>query len=409
MQENLESDWTLGAIKRREEERLRSEGAGETVATHRAADVSGDNWVAEAFRRRQEEERAKAALHHSSGGDHRDAAGREVPVDNWLIEGFKRHQEEERRLEMIVRSDEAGAAAISDDHASFEAKSSPSRAAVAMDAIVLSAQDGTANRASRASDGVRRPSGVGRMIAIAGVIVVGLVSVIGLKTALWNSVDAPRGFDRGAPGAAPPVHAARPAKKENAHPNQGPSPGEAVGNAPPTHPAAGGVAPTGDAAVRPGDSAPAKPGDAATSPARPAEAPQSSTQNPPPNPQSEPKAPPPAAQQSEKPIQENATAPVPSGPKEAPPPAKADTDSAAKPASVGPEKSREGVGAEQDQNASEPRRHGPNDASDAKAKQQAKEKNSARHSAARTDGFSTFLKRTANSVRRFFGRLGARQ
>jgi hypothetical protein len=120
LQDIVESDWTLGAVKRREEERLKSEraarsGDAETIQTSHAPDVSGDNWVAAAFRRRQAEERAQAERDQPVAGDRADAASKEVPVDNWLIEGFKRHQEEERRLEIIARSDEAGVPADGDE------------------------------------------------------------------------------------------------------------------------------------------------------------------------------------------------------------------------------------------------------------------------------------------------------
>lgn len=403
MQEILESDWTLGAVKRREEERLRSaraapQGDAEKIQTPHTADVSGDNWVAAAFRRRQEEERAKAASHQSLGGARADAASREVLVDNWLIEGFKRHQEEERRREIIARSDEAG----------------------------TPADEGSTRVVGALA---RRPRGLARLIAIAGVVVVGLVSVIGLKTALWSTVESPRGFDRGAPsaaqppraGAARPIKAVQPKAKENAHsdagPTQGSSPSKETTNAPPTRPAVNGGAPASESAARPGDAAPARPGDAATLSAPPAEAPQKSTQSPAaPRSQPKPEAPSSSAEQGDKSLHENAAAPaasapapVTAGPKEAVAPAGPDKDSTAKPAAVESERSHEGGRSEPGQNASEPKRQAPNADVDAKPKQQAKEKSGARHSSRKTDGFSGFLNRTANSVRRFFGRLGAKQ
>jgi len=400
LQKVLESDWTLDAIKRREEERLKGERTArqadaKTVETHHAADMSGNNWVAEAFRRRQEEERAKAAIDQSSGGDRTDVASREVPVDNWLIEGFKRHQEEERRLELIARSEEAGALTVSAARSSFDAKSLPSSAHAALDE--------TANRGPRAGDEVARRGGVARKIAIAGVVVVGLVSVIGLKTALWNSVDAPRGFDRRAPSATPPVKA-RPAQKEQPRPIQGASQGADTANVPATRPAANGGPPASDSTDHPGVSAPAKPSDAAIISAPPAEAPQNSTR-----PQPENKAQSPTAEPSDKPPQAiaappaaSAPAPGPAGPNDPASPAR--PDSTAKPASVGPETSGGATG--QDQNAAEPNRHAPNSNVDAKSKQQARGKSGARHSSGKSEGLSTFLKRTANSVRKFFGRLG---
>lgn len=415
MQETLESDWTLGAVKRREEERLRSEraapqGDAEKIQTPHAADVSGDNWVAAAFRRRQEEERAKAASHQSSSGDRADAASREVLVDNWLIEGFKRHQEEERRREIIARSDEAGAPAVG-----AEERGSACHEAGADD-------EGSVRVVGALA---RRPRGASRLIAIAGVAVVGLVSVIGLKTALWSTVESPRGFDRGAPGAtqppkasaARPKKAARPVEKENILPGQGSSPSKETTNAPPTRPAVNGGAPASESAARPGDAAPARPGDAATLSAPPAEAPQNSTQSPAaPRSQPKPEAPSSSAEQGDKSLHENAAAPAASAPapvtarpKEAVAPAGPDKDSTAKPAAVESERSHEGGRSEPGQNASEPKRQAPNADVDAKPKQQAKEKSGARHSSRKTDGFSGFLNRTANSVRRFFGRLGAKQ
>lgn len=420
LQDILESEWTLAAVKRREEERLSSEraareGDAPTIHAPHAPDMSGDHWIAAAFRRRQEEERARAASHQPSG-DRADAAGREVPVDNWLIEGFKRHQEEERRLEIIGRSDEAGDPAVGDDDAT-----SPSmRALVVVEKIGASAPGGSASRAAGADGQVasvasgalvardgeraltRRPKGVGRLIAIAGVIVVGLVSVFGLKTALWNLGESPHGFDRGTPNVAP-------------QPKTNPPPKTGVAPPPkPARPAANSGAPTGDSPTSPADVAPSKPGDAATLPAPSAQPPQGSTQKPAaPSPQPEPQAPAPSA---DKPPQgdrampaPNPAAPTPPGAKDAASPAKPDKDSAASPASGGSENLRDGGSAEQDHTASDPQRHAPDANSDAKPKQQAKGKNGARHSSGRSDGFSTFLKRTANSVRRFFGRLGARQ
>jgi hypothetical protein len=414
LQDILESDWTLAAVKRREEERLLRERAARevdapTIHASHAPDMSGDHWIAAAFRRRQEEERAKAASHPPSG-DRADAAGREVPVDNWLIEGFKRHREEERRLEIIARSEEEVADAAGDDHPT----SASMRALVVVDEIGKPTQAGTAGREAgadgQASSGdfgalvarrggtalVTRPRGAARLIAIAGVIVVGLVSVFGLQTALRNLGESPRGFDQGASNAAPPPRAAPATPKTSVAP-------------PPkqTRAPADGDAPTGDSPAHPADAAPARPGHAATLPTPPAEAPQSTTQKPAaPSPRPEALAPSPSAEQGGKPPEGERAAPAPSpappGPKDAASPATPEKNSIAKPASVG-------SGAEPDQNASEPQRPAPNANSDSKPKQQAKGKNGARHASGRSDGFSAFLKRTANSVRRFFGRLGVRQ
>jgi hypothetical protein len=429
LQDILESDWTLGAVKRREEERLKRAGAaresdGETIQTPHAPHVSGDNWVAEAFRRRQEQERARAESHQRSVGDRAAAASAEALVDNWLIEGFKRHQEEERRVEFISRSDDAGAPAIGDD----ASNSSLKQALVVVEELSPLAPAEPAGREARADDQAssgavgalvavggeralvrRRPSGAGRLIAIAGVVVVGLVSLFALKTALWNSGDSLRGFDRGAP-IAPSPPAAKKEKTRSAP--AGPSHGEGTPNVQPTRPAVNGVAPTRDSTARPADAAPAKPGEAATIPAPSAGAPKTSTQNPAaPGPQPESKAPSlPAAQGDESPpVKEAAPAATPAAPKGATTPAQPDKDSAPKPASVGAEKSHDGGGSEQEKNASEPKRETPNANADSKPKQQAQQKSGARRSARKTDGLSAFLKRTANSVRRFFGRLGAQQ
>ncbi len=392
--------------------------------------MSGDNWVAEAFRRRQAEELAKAARHQSPAGDRKDAAGREVLVDNWLVEGFQRHQKEERRREIGARSEEAEILAVGGDPSSAEAKPASMRALVATDDISLSMQGASADRQAGASDDVspgavgplvslgeaatvskRGPRGAARIVAIAGVAVVGLVSVIGLKTALWSSVDSPRGFDRGAPSAAPTKKAARPAGKENAHPSQAaPSQGVETAKPPPDRPGANRGTPPSDSTARPADAAPAKPGDAAAIPAPPAEAPPNSMQNPTaaPRPQPAPEAPSSSAGHGDAAAPAaSAPAPVPEGPKAAVSPAKPEKDSTGKPASVESERSPEGGGPGPGQNASEPKRHAPNANVDAKPKQQANEKNGVRHSTGKPGGFSGFLKRTANSVRRFFGRLGA--
>ena len=149
LQEILESDWTLGAFKRREDARRSSErgsspGGADIGETRRAHDGSGNNWIAEAFRRRQEEERAKAASHQSRGA-HMHAASKEVPVDNWLIEGFKRHQQEDRRRETIARTDEGEARNVGDDHSISDLDSSPSDGNVVVERISLSEDRGSAN------------------------------------------------------------------------------------------------------------------------------------------------------------------------------------------------------------------------------------------------------------------------
>ena len=297
LQEILESDWTLGAFKRREDARRSSErgsspGDADIAETRRAHDGSGNNWIAEAFRRRQEEERAKAASHQSRSG-HTHAASKEVPVDNWLIEGFKRHQEEERRRETIARPDEAEAAGVGDDHSISDLDSSPSDGGVAVERISLSEDRGSANQdaATGANDEVsaqglgslvsrdggtvldKRPSRAGRIIMIAGLVVVGgLVSVIGVTTALWGPVDSTNRAN--APSGSPPT------KRKTINRSQGALPKAETSDAPATKPMENGSAPTNDATTHPSGAAPAGPSDAAIIAAPPAETPEGSKPDP---------------------------------------------------------------------------------------------------------------------------------
>ena len=432
-QEILESDWTLGAFKRREDARRSSErnsspGDMDIAKTRRAHDGSGDNWIAEAFRRRQEDERAKAASHQSGGG-HTHAASKEVPVDNWLIEGFKRHQQEERRQETIARPDQAEAADVGDDRSISDLDSSPLEAGVA-ERIRLSEDRGSANqRPAGASDEVsaqglgslvirdggtvldKRPSRAGRIIMIAGLVVVvgGLVSVIGVTTALWGPIGSTN--DANAPGA--------PQKKtEKTNRSQGALPKAETLGAPATKPTESGSAPTNAAPTHPSSAAPAGPSDAAIIAAPPAETPEGSKQHPvaPGAEQgSKTRSPSQEREQGDKALHGNQAAPaatlpapVPRAATEAASPAKPDKNSTAEPAAVAPERSREQIKPEQEQNASESKRGAVNAGVDAKPKPQAKDRNASRHASRKADGLSTFLKRTANSVRKFFGGLGER-
>ncbi|WP_148043027.1 hypothetical protein [Methylocystis hirsuta] len=428
LQEILESDWTLGAFKRREDARRSSEsgssrGDVDIAETRRAHDGSGKNWIAEAFRRRQEEERARAASHQSRSAH---TASKEVPVDNWLIEGFKRHQQEERRQETIARPDQAEAADVGDDRSISDL----SDGGVGVERISPSEDRGSANQHpvgvndEVSAQGLgylvirdggtvldKRPSRAGRIIMIAGLVVVGgLVSVIGVKTALWGPVGSTN--DANAPGA--------PQKKtEKTNRSQGALPKAETLGAPATKPMENGSAPTNAAPTHPSGAAPAGPSDAATVAAPPAETPEGAKQNPvAPGAEQGSKAPSPSQEreQGDKALHGNQAAPaatlpapVPRAATEAASPAKPDKNSNAEPAAVGPERSREQIKPEQEQNASESKRGAVNAGADAKPKPQAKDRNASRHASRKADGLSTFLKRTANSVRKFFGGLGERQ
>lgn|GEM_PF-3315919 len=434
LQEILESDWTLGAFKRREDarrstERGSSPGGADIRETRRAHDGSGNNWIAEAFRRRQEEERAKAASHQSRGA-HMHAAIKEVPVDNWLIEGFKRHQQEDRRRETISRTDEVEARNVGDDHPLSDLDSSPSDGDVVVERISLSEDRGAANEGaiganSEASatalvplvsrhDGAaldKPPRRAGRIIMIAGLVLVGgLAAVVGVKTLLFNSVDSAK--RAGAPRASPPT------RQEKVNPSQSALPKAETG-APAAKPMEKERAPTNDATPHPSSAAPAGPSDAAIIAAPPAATPESSKPNPvaPGGEQgSKARSPSQEREQGDKALPDKEAAPaatlpapVPRAAPESAAPAKPDKNSTAEPATVAPERSREQIKPEQEQNASESKRGAVNTGADPKPKHQAKDRNASHQTSRKPDGFSTFLKRTANSVRKFFGRLGEKQ
>jgi hypothetical protein len=436
LQEILESDWTLGAFERREDARQSSErgsspGGADIGETLQANDGSGNNWIAEAFRRRQAEERAKAARHQSGGG-HPHAASKEVPVDNWLIEGFKRHQQEERRRETITSPEEAEAPGVGDDHSLSDLDLSPSDGGVAAERISLSEDRGSAthdaatganDQASatalvpllRGHDGTvldKPPRRAGRIVLIAGLVVVGgLVSVIGVRTLLSGSVDTTK--RAGARRASPPT------TQEKVNRSQSALPKPETSGAPGAKPMEKGSAPTNDAPKHPNDAAPAGPSDAASIAAPPAATPEGSKPDPvaPAAEQgSKARSPSQEREQGDKALHDNEAAPaaplpapVPRAAPEAAAPAKPDKNSNAEPAAGAPERSREQIRPEQEQNASESKRGAVNAGADAKPKHQAKDRNASHHASRKTDGLSTFLKRTANSVRKFFGRLGEKQ
>lgn len=423
----LESDWTLAAVKRREEERLKGERAPaptdiEGAPARPARDLSGNNWIAEAFRRRQEEERRKAASQLSRGGGRADAADREVPVDNWLIEGFKRHQEEERRREAIPPLDES--AAVPDDGSTLDLEPSASQDVVAANQVRLSSDlagrllapdaddeapvEGTAPLAAPLDGAAidRRQGRAARWTTIAGLLAVGgVIAYVGLKTAPWSPAESSRGFDRGdAPGAAPP------AKLEDAAPGAS----QSVETSAPskTEPEKKEEsAPTDGPAAHPSEAEPPASSDALTGPAPASQAPEKSESNPAaPRAEEDSKAQAPSAEPSDKAVQENGAPPEALPPASLPRPATGaappEKKPNAEPAAVAPERAREQIKPEHEQNASETKRRSN---VDAKPKQQAKEKNAGRHAGRKADGLTTFLKRTANSVRKFFGRLGERQ
>lgn len=436
LQEILESDWTLGAFERREDARRSSErgsspGGADIGETRQAHDGSGNNWIAEAFRRRQEEERAKAAR-HQSGGAHPHAASKEVPIDNWLIEGFKRHQQEERRRETIASPDEAEAPGVGDDHSLSDQDLSPSDGGVAAERISLSEDRGSAKQVAatgandqasatalvpllRGHDGTvldKPPRRAGRIVLIAGLVVVGgLVSIIGVKTLLFGSVDTTK--RAGARRASPPT------TQEKVNRSQSVLPKPETSGAPAAKPMEKGSAPTNDAPTHPSAAAPAGPSDAAIIAAPPAATPEGSKPDPvAPGAEQGSKARSPSQEreQGDKALHDNEAAPAATLPAPAPraapeaaTPAKPDKNSNAEPAAGAPERSREQIRPEQEQNASESKRGAVNAGADAKPKHQAKDKNASHHASRKTDGLSTFLKRTANSVRKFFGRLGEKQ
>lgn len=383
--EILESDWTLGAIKRREEERLRRErasspGGVEGVATRGVRDLSGDNWVAEAFRRRQDEER-KRARQQSAGGEHAPSASKEVPVDNWLIEGFKRHQEDERRKEIIAKPDEGGALAVEiisapDDHAVKQISkfqdtehtnkseaSSAHNGALVLSSVALVSRSGAM--------APKKGSSRGWIVLVAALLIVGgLLSVIGLKTALWSPASAPKPIGRGDAPAAPPAR-----KQKDSRTNT--------------------------------PSAPVKAGEGETKQKVPSEVSKPNAAAP--NVQQQNKTGSPTPEQGKPPQQNQAApavpAPAPAQPTAAEPasPPKSEKNLNAEPASVGPEKSTGRVPPGQEQSAPDSKSRPVQ----TNVGEKSKEKGVAgRHPPQKANGFSAFLKRTANSVRRFFGRLG---
>jgi hypothetical protein len=427
LEEVLESDWTLAAVKRREEERLEGERAhspadAEAAPARPARDLSGNNWIAEAFRRRQEEERKKAAIPLLRGGGRADAAEREVPVDNWLIEGFKRHQEEERRREAVPQSDEAVVTIVSDGGSTFELEPSGSQDSVALEQVGLSQDSASQLLATGGDDEApvggagplavpvgaaidRRQGRAARWTTIAALLAVGgVISYIGLKAALWSSFESSRGFDRGdAPGAPPP------AKLEDRQPPLGAPPGVETSTAPTPEPEKQETAPTDGPAAQSTDAAPPAVSDALTVPPPAPQAPEKSEPNPTaPRIEEGNKAQAPSAEPSDKAVQENGAAPTALPPAVAPRPAAGaappEKKPDAEPAAVAPEGAREQIKPEHEPNASEVKRR-----VDAKPKQQAKERNTGRHASRKADGLTTFLKRTATSVRKFFGRLGEKQ
>lgn len=188
MAEIHESEWTLDAFKHREEERRQNERASATTdvaeAIRDVADIRppsgdatlGNNWLAQAFRRRQEEQRAKEILNNARSRDwERAAVSKENPVDDWLIAGFKRHEEEQRHMAQVASA--------------LDAASNPDIKTISpiSDARSLVAIQNTAIAPRK-----ERPRVDRRLISIGGLIVVaGLFSVLALRTALFAPPKSP--------------------------------------------------------------------------------------------------------------------------------------------------------------------------------------------------------------------------
>lgn len=432
MGEILESDWTLGAIRRREDERLErlraaSPGDEARIGSPLGRDISGNNWVAEAFRRRQEEERAKAARHQSNGGERAPAANKEVPVDNWLIEGFKRHQDEERRRERFAAAEVV--AAVSEDRSTADGDMSPSDRDLAEERLAL-AEDAEYTRepeATNADDGVsaesrgslpilhgaipanKPPQRAARIVVVAGLVVVGgVLAIVGLTTALRRPVRPPERVGGTAPLRAPPS-----INKQEGAPGQGAplrAPDAATTSAPPvkapdnppqSSPApraeqehGAGAPPAGkDNGLQETDTAPAAPPNAPRAGQEPsAGAPPSGKNHGPQETQATPAAPP--------------SAPAPRDATETAPPARPDKSFNAEPTPPVSGGAREPIRSEPENNVSETKPPAANTNVDTKLKPKSKARSSSRRSPQKADGFSAFLKRTAKSVRKFFGRLG---
>lgn len=181
MAEILESEWTLDALKRREEERLKNErlSTATDVADMRLSsgdEASGDNWLAQAFRRRQEEQRAKEILNDARSRDlAQTAESKASPVDDWLVAGFRRHEEEQRHMAQVASA--------------VDAVSSPGGGA----ALSIS---GAHNLVPAPDTGIapqkEQASFLGRRILVGGLIVVGaLISILALRTALFAPPKSP--------------------------------------------------------------------------------------------------------------------------------------------------------------------------------------------------------------------------
>lgn len=390
MGEILESDWTLGAIKRREDGRLKNERASATsdiegIRTHPGNETSINNWLAEAFRRRQEEQRSKEFIDKLPSGDRAQAAkGKEIPVDHWLIEGFKRHEEERRQKEQAARSlDVAPNPVVKSDFLISGLESSAVQGQVALEQL-RPREDGAACSPVIAEDrGIVLKTGksrrAGRQIMILGLIALGgLFLVVGLQTAFLS----PPKFPKQVGGSEAP-NVSLTSKKEETNPGEGAS-RPATEKSP---------------ATKLMDNESGSRNSKMQSPA-------------PPEGQGEHKIGAPTVREENKRLPGDRISPtaptelMPRAATEAASPVETGGKLNAEPTAVGPEQLREPKGPEQDPNSSETKQPTVSKKTEVNPQQPSKAKSAiTRHSSPRTDGFSAFLRRTTNSVRKFFGSL----
>lgn len=339
-------------------------------------EASGDNWLAQAFRRRQEEQRAKEILNARSRDWTQATESKASPVDDWLVAGFRRHEEEQRHVAEITGALDAAPPSA---ETGLPISGAPRPVPAPDTGLVPTPDRGIALKTERSPV-------AGRRILIGGLIVIGgLFSILALRTALFAPPQSP------APPKAPPA-------ASKANPPEGASLPVETTNPAATKPIETDSGPASDAAgpePAPGEGVPTEikeapsetnAGAAPSAPAAPM------------TPQEQGLA---APEGQQKP---------PSGPSslgngskpEAPPPVETEGKLNAEPRAIGPIKSRETTEPQKDQNAAEVKR--PTAGKKTKA---VKAKSSAgRRSSAGTDPFSSFLARTTNSVRKFFGRLG---
>lgn len=351
MAEILESEWTLDALKRREEERLKNERVSATRNVAEAAsdganlrppsenEISGNNWLAQAFRRRQEEQRAKEILNEARSRDlAQTAESKSSPIDDWLVAGFRRHEEEQRHMAQVASALDV----VSNPGVEVVSSISEAPSLVAIQNTAIAPKN-------------ERPRAARRLISMGGLIVVaGLLALLALRATLF----------------APP--------KSPALVKTPPTPPSSV-----TNPREGASFPA--EAERPVATKPSETDVGATPPVQtPANIEKQSVAIP---------------EGQQKPAS-GASAPADGSKPEAAPPMTTEGKSTTEAPTVDPAKSRETTEPEKDQNASEAKQP-----TAGKKTKGVKNKSSAgRHSSRGTDAFSAFLTRTTNSVRKFFGR-----